>query len=300
MATLLTILGLALFEIINSIDNAVINAEVLTSVGAKARRWFLFWGLLFGVFVVRGILPWLILWLSTSLGPWEAFKASWGSDPVTAAAILASKPILLVGGGIFLFLLFLHWLFLEQKNFGLYGERFIQKHGIWFYAVSSVFLTTVVWFSIHQDPMLAFGAMIGSSAFFLVHGFKENAEKLESSMLSDKKGMSDIAKIAYLELIDACFSIDGVLGAFAFTLSIPLILIGNGIGAIVVRQITVSNIEHVKKYAFLKNGAMYSICVLSFVMIGDAFGVHIPQWFSPVVTFVVVGYFYVKSLRLMK
>ena len=70
--------------------------------------------------------------------------------------------------------------------------------------------------------------------------------------------MSDISKILYLEIIDATFSIDGVLGAFAFTLSVPL-LVGNGIGAFVVREFTLHNIERIKRYRYIKNGAMYSI-----------------------------------------
>jgi hypothetical protein len=86
-----------------------------------------------------------------------------------------------------------------------------------------------------------------------------------------------------------------VLGAFAFTLSVPLILLGNGIGAIVVRQITISNIENIKKYIYLKNGAMYSILGLGSIMVIDSFGVHIPEWVSPVMTFVILGYFFVKS-----
>jgi hypothetical protein len=59
---LLTIAGLALFETISSIDNAIINAEVLSTMGQRARKWFLFWGLLFAVFMIRGLLPWLIVW----------------------------------------------------------------------------------------------------------------------------------------------------------------------------------------------------------------------------------------------
>ena len=60
----LTILGLAVFETVSSVDNAIINAEVLSGMGARARRWFLVWGILFAVFVVRGLLPWLIVWLA--------------------------------------------------------------------------------------------------------------------------------------------------------------------------------------------------------------------------------------------
>jgi hypothetical protein len=88
--------------------------------------------------------------------------------------------------------------------------------------------------------------------------------------------MSDWSKIMYLKVIDATFSIDGVLGAFAFTLSVPLILIGNGIGAFVVREFTVSNVDRIKKYIYLKNGAMYSILFLGIIMISESFGAHVP------------------------
>lgn len=104
----------------------------------------------------------------------------------------------------------------------------------------------------------------------------------------------------YLEVIDATFSIDGVLGAFAFTFSIPLILLGNGVGAFVVREFTIRNIGNIRKYKYLKNGAMYSIFALGTIMLLDSFGVHIPSWVSPVVTFGVVGYFFFRSCQEIK
>jgi hypothetical protein len=88
-----------------------------------------------------------------------------------------------------------------------------------------------------------------------------------------------------------------VLGAFAFTLSVPLIILGNGLGAVVVRQITVGNIDRIKKLRYIKNGAMYSILVLGAVMMCDALGLHIPEWLSPAATFLVVGFFLLLSLK---
>jgi len=297
----LTVSGLALFEIIISIDNAIINAEVLSTMTEKGKKWFLFWGILIAVFLVRGLLPWLIVWISTpNLGFLGSFTASFSSDPSVIKAIQDSAPVLLVGGGTFLVFLFFHWLFLEHKNYGLIGEEFIEKQGAWFFAIASVLLVTIVWMAIKHDPLMALGAVIGSSAFFISHGFKENAEQAEKRMLENSSAMSDISKIFYLEVIDMTFSIDGVLGAFAFTFVIPLILIGNGIGAIAVRQITVANIDKVKKYKYLKNGAMYSIFTLGCVMIGHSFGLHIPDWFSPVTTFCIIGYFFWKSLKALK
>lgn len=298
MATILTILGLALFEIINSVDNAVINAEVLSKMGQRARRWFLLWGIFFAVFLVRGLLPWLIIWLtSQDLSLWQALVATLSSNSAVHEAIEKSAPPLLIGAGVFLIFLFLHWLFLEEKSYGLIGERFIHRHGLWFYTTASIALTAVVWVSIKVNPIMALGAVIGSTGFFMVHGFKENAEAMERQMLSGSDKFSDWSKIMYLEAIDACFSVDGVLGAFAFTLSVPLILIGNGIGAVVVRQLTIGNIERVKKFIFLKNGAMYSILCLGVIMLADGFGLHIPSWVSPVITFAVIGYFFFKSYK---
>jgi len=249
--------------------------------------------------VVRGVLPWLIVWLSApSLGPVGAFTATFSNDPAVIEAIEQAAPMLLIGGGTFLIFLFLHWIFLEEKNYGLRGEKFVESKGVWFFAAVSIVLLLLVWLALERDPVMAFGAVAGSTAFFIVHGFRQNAEEQERKMLGGR--MSDISKIFYLEVIDATFSIDGVLGAFAFTLSVPLIIIGNGIGAVVVRQITVGNIDRIKKYQFLKNGAMYSILFLGVIMVLDSFGVNIPPFFSPIVTFAVVGFFLAKSIRVIK
>lgn len=298
LGLIVTVLGLCLFEIISSIDNAVINAEVLGTMSKKSRRWFLLYGFFFAVFVVRGLLPWAIIWATMpSLGPIGSFTAAFSNDPSVHTAVEAAAPVLLLGGGIFLIFLFFHWLFLETKNFGLRHEKFFFQNGVWFFAVVSIILATVVWYSLKINPMLAFSAVIGSTAFFITHGFKENAEKGEKALLSSDNKMSDISKILYLEIIDMTFSIDGVLGAFAFTLSVPLIILGNGLGAFVLRKLTISNIDRIKKYAYLKNGAMYSIFVLGVVMMADAFGVHIPSYVSPVLTFAIIGFFVFKSIN---
>ncbi len=298
---ILIIIGLSLFEIISSIDNAIINAEVLGTMGAKARRWFLIWGIIIAVFVVRGVLPFVIFWLGNpQMGFAEMMNAAISSDPEIIKAVEASAPVLLVGGGIFLVFLFFHWLFLEPKHYGIKGEEFIQRQGVWFFAVVSILLTVIVWQAIKINSLMALGAVIGSSAFFITHGFKENAAEMEKRMMQKKSGMSDISKILYLEVIDATFSIDGVLGAFAFTFMVPLILIGNGLGAIVVRQLTLKNIENVKKYKYLKNGAMYSILGLGVVMLLDSFGYHVPSWVSPVLTIGCIAFFFYKSVRALK
>ena len=301
LSIVLVVSGLVLFETVSSVDNAIINAQVLSTMGEKAKKWFLTWGLLIAVFVIRGVLPWLIVWaVSPSLGPIGSLTATFSGDPKVTEAIEASAPMLLIAGGTFMIFLFFYWLFLEPKYYGLKGERFFHSKGVWFYAIVSILLTLIVWFALGKDPSMAFGAVLGSTAFFLTHGFKENAEKVEKELEKERGSLTDTSKVFYLMVIDSTFSLDGVLGAFAFTLSVPLILLGNGIGAIVVRQITVSNIERIKKYVFLKNGAMYSILVLGLVMLLESFGFHIPSFVSPIATAIIVGYFFLKSRSSLK
>jgi len=299
LSAALIVLGLVLFETVSSIDNAVINAEVLSTMGQKARKFFVTWGIFTSVFLVRGLLPMFIVFVTVpELGFFEAFTATFSDDPSVAETIRASAPILLMSGGIFLLFLFLHWLFLEPKQYGLKRtERFFIEHGVWFYASVSVLLVIVVWYAMKISPMLGFAAVVGSSAFFITHGFRQQAEESERHLASGKKGMSDASKILFLEVIDMSFSIDGVLGAFAFTLSVPLILLGNGIGAIVVRSLTLMHIDRVSRYAFLKNGAFYSIFFLGVIMISEAFGLHVPEWLSPVMTFGIIWYFFMLSKR---
>ncbi len=146
-SAIVIILGLCLFEVISSIDNAIINAEVLSTMSKRARRWFLVWGILIAVFVIRGVLPWLIVWLvNPSLGPINSLTATFSSDPSVQHSIEQSAPILMAGGGIFLIFLFLHWLFLEEKHFGLpRTEKFFLRQGVWFYAAVSLVLSFIVW-----------------------------------------------------------------------------------------------------------------------------------------------------------
>jgi len=294
---ILTVVGLAVFEIVTSVDNAVVNADVLATMSASARRWFLTWGMLTSVFLIRAGLPFLIVYsLRPELGIGGMFVSIVSADSSIAQAIESSAPPLLAAGGIFLAFLFLHWLFMEPKHYGLRGEEYIHKKGVWFYAVVSILLTLLIWYSIPVNAVIAFGAALGSSLFFITHGFRQNAEEREKQMLSAQK-MSDWSKILYLEIIDASFSLDGVLGAFAFTLSVPLIVIGSGIGAVAVRQLTARNIESVKKYKYLKNGAMYSIGFLGSIMLANAFGLHLPELISPLATVIILGYFLYRSWK---
>jgi hypothetical protein len=294
---LIIIFGLILFEVISSVDNAIVNVHILKTVPEKFRRFFLLWGLLLAVFVMRGVLPFVIVWLANAGLPFsEVWRLVFSDPALMEEALEHSKPLLLLGGGVYLFFIFLSWLFLEEKKYAFLVEGFIHRQGVWFYATASVFITTVIYFSLVSNPFLALAASIGATAFFLTDGFRKNAEVMERR-LEKKRSMGAWSKLVYLEVLDASFSIDGVIGAFAFTMSVPLILIGNGIGAVVVREFTVRGMELIAKFAYLKNGAMYSIGMLGGLMVLESFGKEFPFWVAPLNTFVLLIVFLGLSLR---
>ena len=290
------VLGLCVFEIVSSVDNAIVNAHILKTMSEKYRKIFLFWGLLFAGFGVRGLLPFIIVWIANpGLSIFQVVGATFSGNAAVAASLAQSNPLLLLGGGIYLLFVFLAWLFLEEKKYAFLAEGFLHRQGAWFYAIASFLTTGLVYASLQRDPILALAATIGVSAFFLTDGFKKNAETQEKQLMNGH--MSAWSKIMYLEVLDASFSIDGVIGAFAFTMSVPLIILGNGLGAFVVREFTIRGIDLIAKFAYLKNGAMYSIGVLGGIMVLEAFGKEYPFWLAPLNTFALLAIFLFLSIR---
>jgi hypothetical protein len=112
--------------------------------------------------------------------------------------------------------------------------------------------------------------------------------------------VSDLSKLLFLEVLDLSFSIDGVFSAFAFTTNVLLILIGNGIGALIVRDLTIRGVDKVGRYRWLKNGAMTSIGFLGCFMIAEAMGAHMPSWIPTVSTLSIVGVAFYASHRDLK
>jgi hypothetical protein len=293
------VLGLVVFEVVNSVDNAVVNATVLKTMSVLWRKRFLLIGIVTSVFLVRFILPLIIVWISVpNISLSEMFLAFSGQSNIAAQAIGIQKPVILVFGGIFLLLLYFHWLFLEKKD-PLYVERFLkEKYGAWFFAVAALVLVVVIYFArANSNMMLA--AAIGSATFFLVYGLKETAEKNEERLLGGGGSLSDLSKFVYLEVLDATFSFDGVVGAFAFTINLLLILIGLGIGALVVRELTIKGIDTISKYKYLKNGALTSIGFLGIFMLVESFGLELPSYLPTIITFIVIGAAFYASYRLL-
>jgi uncharacterized protein len=291
------VVGLIVFEVVNSVDNAIVNACVLKTMGALWRKRFLLIGIFTSVFLVRFILPLIIVWVSVpNISGSELFLAFTGQSEVAYAAIEHQKPVILMFGGVFLLYLYFHWLFLEQKE-PLFIERFLkQKHGVWFFAFAAIILVLIMYLA-QASTLMMLAAAIGSATFFILYGLKQTAEESERNLVAGKSGMSDMSKFAYLEVLDMTFSFDGVIGAFAFTINLILILIGIGVGAIVVRELTIRGIDTIAKYRYLKNGALTSIGFLGLFMVLEAFNVEMPTVLPIIITFLLVGIAFFASRR---
>lgn len=286
---ILIVAGLIVFEVVNSVDNAIVNASVLKTMSLIWRKRFLLIGIVTSVFLVRFILPLIIVWISVpNISGSDLFLAFTGQSAVAAEAIEAQKPLILMFGGVFLLYLYFHWLFLEKKE-PLFIERFLkEKHGVWFFAFAAIILVLVMYLA-RFNSMMMLAAAIGSATFFILYGLKQTAEESERNLVEGAGNMSDASKFLYLEVLDMTFSFDGVIGAFAFTINLILILIGIGIGALVVRELTIRGIDTIAKYKYLKNGALTSIGFLGLFMVIEAFGVELPTYVPIIITFALVG-----------
>jgi hypothetical protein len=294
---ILIVAGLIVFEVVNSVDNAIVNASVLKTMSLIWRKRFLLIGIFTSVFLVRFILPLIIVWISVpGISGSDLFLAFTGQSEVAAQAIEAQKPLILMFGGVFLLFLYFHWLFLEKKE-PLFIERFLkEKHGVWFFAFAAIILVIIMYLA-RADSMVMLAAAIGSATFFILYGLKQTAEESERNLVAGAGNMSDASKFLYLEVLDMTFSFDGVIGAFAFTINLILILIGIGIGALVVRELTIRGIDTIAKYCYLKNGALTSIGFLGLFMIVEAFGIEMPSFVPIIVTFALVGLAFWLSKR---
>jgi uncharacterized protein len=297
--SIVIVLGLVVFEVVNSVDNAIVNASVLKTMSMLWRKRFLFIGIITSVFLVRFLLPLVIVWISVpTISAPDLFLAFLGQSEVAAHAIELQKPLILMFGGVFLLYLYFHWLFLEKKE-PLYIERFLkEKHGVWFFAFAAILLVVIMYLA-RGNPMVMLAAAIGSATFFILYGLKETAEANERSMVAGTSGLSDFSKFAYLEILDTTFSFDGVIGAFAFTINLFIILIGIGIGAIVVRELTIKGIDTIAKYKYLKNGALTSIGFLGLFMLIESFNIDLPSYLPIVITFLLIGGAFYKSRQIV-
>jgi hypothetical protein len=281
-----TVFGLMLFEIISSIDNAVINAEILSELPPKNRRWFMSWGLFLAVFGMRGILPWLVLWLAVpAAGAIEPLRLETPRQLLQNAALRTSSQGLLMAAGTILLLIFVYWLLVEHPT----KPRELRRRTGFFLVLGALLVGAGMYTA--PAPELSRAIAVGT-IFFLILLMTKRLAALPKQHMS--RTASRRAKVTYLEVLDSIFSVEAVFGAFAFTFSVPLILLGNGTGAIIVRYVTATRGATIRKLLFLKKGAMYALGCIGMVMILDGLGASLPGWLSILTTAIAMGLAFIQ------
>ncbi|MGR3451475.1 MAG: DUF475 domain-containing protein [Paracoccus sp. (in: a-proteobacteria)] len=273
---------LAVLEISLSFDNAIVNANKLKEMRPEWQHRFLTWGILIAVFGMRIVFPLLIVVVAAGIGPWQALVLA-ASQPEEYARIMhdAHLPIAAFGGT-FLMMVGLSFFFDHEKD--VHWVHWLERHMAKYATIRGVEVAVVLLFVISFSRLLEgtertvfFSAAIwGLMTFLLVEVMGGLLDSTQETLHGAARG--GLGAFLYLEVLDASFSFDGVIGAFALSQNLFVIAIGLGIGAMYVRSMTIMLVENgtLAEYRFLEHGAFYAIIVLSVVMFTQSL-LHIPE-----------------------
>ncbi|MSU74164.1 DUF475 domain-containing protein [Candidatus Kaiserbacteria bacterium] len=295
---LFTAVLLTILEITLSFDNAVVNAKVLKKMSPLWQKRFLTWGIFIAVFLTRVVLPVLIVSASVALSP--ALVASLALfDPVQYAELLrGAHHIIAAFGGIFLTMVGLkyffdeekdvHWIHSLEQRFAKWGN--IEALEI---AITLTILALIAFFSPGYSASIFFAGIIAIVLFIVVQGIANSFSISTKSTVS-----AGIALFIYLNVLDAAFSLDSVVGAFALSTSIPIIIVGLGIGAYFVRALTVFMVHNgtLARIVYIEHGAHWAILGLAGAMLTGIF-VEVPEPIIGLVGLLFVGGAYISSIR---
>ncbi len=288
LEALSTVAILSLLEVTFSADNAVVNSKALVNLSPFWQRLFLTVGIVLAVFVVRFVLPILIVVIGSGLGFMEVANLALNNPAEYATHLHSAEPIISAFGGTFLLLIALsffidyeketHWLHWIERHLGKLG-RFDN-----FTTFAMLAASVILYFTVgteHQTTVFlaSICAMALHSCLNLLDTMlnKNNGSKRGGL----KVGAAAFAAFVYLQILDASFSLDGVVGAFAITNNVVLIMAGLGVGAVWVRSMTIHMVKAktLSAYIFLEHGAHWAIGFLGAVMLLRLYGLELPEWF---------------------
>lgn len=274
---------LAILEISLSFDNAIVNAIVLKEMTPLWRHRFLTWGMVIAVFGMRLIFPLLIVAVVGKINPWDALVMAAMKPDEYAKLMLSAHLDVAAFGGAFLLMVALKYFYDAEKD--EHWISFLEKPAVMFgrieaieMAIALIVLLVISKF-LPQTESLSFlkAGLAGLIVFVVVDGIGALMEASESTMKDVHRASAGM--FIYLEVLDASFSFDGVVGAFAITHNLFIIMIGLSIGAFFVRSLTIMFVEKetLTKFVFLEHGAFYAIGVLAMIMLTEPF-LHMPEW----------------------
>ncbi len=282
---------LALLEITLSLDNAVVNVKTLTKMPPIWQRRFLYFGLPFAVFGMRLIFPVVLVALTTPMTLTQVIQVAIQNPPLYANALHEGMPLISGFGGGFLLMVFFNFLI----------EKWECSNKIGLILPIALVLVigaglTMLFSSEHVSRLSFFESIFFGAGLNFIFQVLENASRIfKKSEVKQHPGLlsgffsKGFLGFLYLEVLDASFSFDGVLGAFAITQNIFVIMIGLGIGALFVRSFTLWMLEHktVQKWKYLNDGAHYAVLFLAICILGENF-YSIPEFVIALVSVLII------------
>jgi len=298
LEALFLVIILSILEITLSFDNAVVNARVLERMTPIWQKRFLTWGIAIAVFGTRFVLPILIVSTALWTSPWLIAQLAL-SDPTSYGNLLEeARGSITAFGGMFLLMVSLKYFF--DSTTSLRFITHIEQHFVRWGNIEAVeiafaicILISLSFMTTYDQTSVLIAGFIGLLLFILMQG-------VASSLSLDKNHVakSGLALFIYLNILDAAFSLDGVIGAFAISNNLLIIVVGLGIGAYFVRALTVYMVTRntLGHLVYLEQGANWAILTLALSMLG-ALVIHIPTLITGLIGFGCVSVAYVASVR---
>lgn len=268
---LLTAAVLAVLEVSLSFDNSIINAKVLKTMDDKWKHRFLTWGMIIAVGFMRILFPLIIVMVAGKIGMMEAIDTALTNPNLYESIMKDSHITISAFGGAFLAMVTLRYFFDQEKE--IHWFPVLEKLFSWLGKIEGIDITlvliTLCGMSLivpaHEAHTILVSGLVGLVIYLLVDGL---GGLLEVDDLSVTVAKSGIASFLYLEVLDASFSLDGVISSFVITNNFWLMAVGLGIGAIFIRSLTLLMVDKgtIDAYKYLEPAAFYSIGLLTVYM----------------------------------
>ncbi|MEK7132421.1 MAG: DUF475 domain-containing protein [Patescibacteria group bacterium] len=302
LSVLFLVVLLAVLETTLSFDNAVVNAKVLSRMSERWQRRFLTWGILIAVFGTRFVFPILIVAAAAGLSPVFVTLLAF-FNPVEYGEHLAGARVAISSfGSVFLLLVSLKYFFNERKT--VHWIEAIERHmsrwgGIEAIEIAIVLLVLLLFAFIlpAEAATILIAGLIGAVLFILIEGVAQSFQVETKAAVAG----AGLALFMYLNVLDSAFSLDGVIGAFAITSNLPVIIAGLGIGALFVRAFTVALVraKTLETLPYLEHGAHYAIFGLALSMLVGIF-IHVPEAVTGLIGAVFIFFAYISSRKEMR
>lgn len=289
--TLYTCGILVLFELALSFDNAIVNAKVLQHMNPFWQKMFLTWGIVIAVVIVRFLFPIVLVYIASPYNFGHVWQIVLHNPTQYSTLLHKSYPMIAGFGAGFLGMLFLQFLKetrATQNHWCRSFERLIVWHGWPGRLIVFIFVGAFVAYATMLPTLFVVYLIAG----LLQWGVNMLRQRATHNVLHTAGKVLQVGLIGfiYLELIDASFSLDSVLGAFAISENIIVIMIGLGCGALVIRALTVHMVRVglLQKWRYLEHGAHYAIGALAIILLLKVM-MPVPEWIAGGVSIVLIA-----------